>query len=120
MQLGEEFNGLAPRFQLLGFAAQGWVTVHLDDRYFIMVRQPVAAARQWPVYQVISPWDNVRVTPANARQVLEEANRALSQCPAAATFTWAYKANALRLLGRHDEALEAGLKIPEQLVIQYD
>jgi hypothetical protein len=100
-----------------GFAALGWVVIHLDDRYFLMVRQPVAAARQWPVYRLIQPWDNVRVTPQNASQVLEEANRALSQCPAAATFAWAYKANALRLLGRHDEALEAALKVPKRLVI---
>jgi len=40
------------------------------------------------------------VTPANAGQVADEAERVLTQCPEGATFAWAYKAKALRLLGR--------------------
>ena len=35
----------------------------------------------------------------------------------ARTFAWASKAEALRLMGRHQETFEAQLKIPEQFVI---
>jgi hypothetical protein len=47
----------------------------------------------------------------------EEANRALRHCPHEATFAWFYKAEALWLLGRHQESFEAKIKIPERLII---
>ena len=50
--------------------------------------------------------------------MLQEANRALEQCPHGATFAWAYQAEALRLMGRARESFEARLKIPERLVIE--
>jgi hypothetical protein len=37
--------------------------------------------------------------------------------PEGATFAWAYKTNALRLMGRHEEAREAARKIPQQIEI---
>jgi hypothetical protein len=38
---------------------------------------------------------------------------------AARTFAWAYKAEALRLMGRYyEESFEAALKVPERLVIE--
>jgi hypothetical protein len=70
-----------------------------------------------PTYRLIRPWENAPVTPATAQQVLEEANRALHHCPDQATFAWAYKAEALRLLGRHAESFEARLLIPDKLPI---
>jgi hypothetical protein len=57
-------------------------------------------------------------TPATTSHVLMEADRALQQCPDGATSAWTYKTEALRLLGGHQEAFEAQLKIPTQLVFQ--
>jgi hypothetical protein len=96
--------------------SMGWVIIHLDDRLFVMVRQ--TPARQALIYRFIRPWENAPVTADNAPHVLAEANRALQNCPDGATFAWAYKAEALWQLGRHQEAFEAGLKIPERLVIK--
>jgi hypothetical protein len=94
--------------------AQGWRLVHLDDYYWLMVRQ----AQGLPTYDIIRPWTNVLVTPGNAAQVLQEATRALEQCPQGATFAWAYQAEALRLLGRDEESFEAARKVPERLMIE--
>ena len=99
-----------------GLATRGWVLVHLDDRYFMMVRQN--SARGMPVFKLIKPWENAPVDRANATQVLAEAERALQNCPGEATFAWSYKARALRILGRHQEALDAAVKIPKQFVIR--
>jgi hypothetical protein len=84
-----------------------WTIVHLENRLLVMVRRPASS----PGYHLIRPWEN-------ARQVLEEATRALQQCPDGATFAWAYKANALRLLGHHEEERAAARLIPQQLVLQ--
>jgi hypothetical protein len=58
------------------------------------------------------------VTPQNAAAVLKEATRALDTCPEAATFAWAYRAEALRLLGRYEESAEARRQVPQQLIIE--
>jgi hypothetical protein len=42
-----------------------------------------------PVYDIIKPWTNAPVSPGNASQVLQEATRALQQCPDGVTFAWA-------------------------------
>ena len=97
-------------------AARGWVLVHLDDSYFIMVRQKLAQGM--PMYKLIRPWENAPVDRANATQVLAEAEQALRNCPADATFAWSYKARALRTLGRHQEALDAAVKIPQRFVVR--
>jgi hypothetical protein len=55
--------------------------------------------------------------PATAGQVRREAERALQNYPDGATFAWAYKAEALRRLGRRQEALDARLQSPAKLVI---
>jgi hypothetical protein len=55
--------------------------------------------------------------PATAGQVRREAERALQNYPDGATFAWAYKAEALRRLGRRQEAFDARLQIPAKLVI---
>jgi hypothetical protein len=99
-----------------GLAAHGWVLIHLDDRYFIMVRQ--SSVRGVPIYKLIKSWENAPVDRANASQVLAEAERALQNCAGEATFAWSYKARALRTLGRHEEALDAALKIPKQFMIR--
>jgi hypothetical protein len=96
----------------------GWGLIHLDDRWFIMGRSLTPTLPPYQYIRYIRPWDNAPVTPQNARQVLEEADRALHHCPDGATFAWAYKAEALRLLGHHREAFEAKLKVPERLVIE--
>jgi hypothetical protein len=112
--LNTSASGIIP-----GLEAWGWVLAHVDDWYVVMVPQ----ARAWgmPVYDIIRPWGSTSViTPANAGHALEEAERALERCLgsgnfASATFAWAFKAQALQLLGRHREAFEAGLTIPEWL-----
>jgi hypothetical protein len=71
-----------------------------------------------PIYKLIRPWENAPVDRANATQVLAEAERALRSCPGEATFAWSYKARALQTLGRHQEALDAALKIPKQFMIR--
>jgi hypothetical protein len=96
--------------------AMGWHIIHLEDRWVVLGRP--GEAGEIPSYYFIKPWTNESVTPANAPAVLEEANRALAECPAGATFAWAYKAEALWLLGREAEALEAGANIPSKLIIR--
>jgi hypothetical protein len=100
--------------------SMGWHLVHLDDRYFIMVplRGDTEALIAREAYQFIVPWDNTPVTIGNAGRVLAESERALRNCPDHATFAWAYKAEALRLLGRYQESFDAHLNIPEKLVIE--
>ena len=88
--------------------------MHADDHYVILVRLPT----QIPTYRFIRPWSNELVTPGNAYQVLEEANRAFRNWPEEATFAWAYESRALHHLGRHQESFEAQLKVPETLVIR--
>jgi hypothetical protein len=97
-------------------AAQGWVLIHLDDGYFIMVRQQLA--QRLPAYKFIRPWENARVDHTNATEVLAEAERALRNCPSKASFAWSYKARALRTLGREQEALDAAVNIPQRFVIR--
>jgi hypothetical protein len=99
-----------------GLAARGWVLIHLDDRFFMMVRQNPAQGMQ--VFKLIKAWENAPVDRANATQVLAEAEQALQNCPSGAAFAWSYKARALRLLGRYQEALDAAGKIPKQFVIR--
>jgi hypothetical protein len=95
---------------------QGWRFVFFDNRHFIMV--PADSRPDLPGYAHILPWDNLPVTPATAGQVLDEAERALLACPSHATFAWAYKAEALRLLGRHEESKAARVNVPRQLWIE--
>jgi hypothetical protein len=97
-------------------ATRGWVLVHLDDRYFVMVRQ--SSAQGMPMYKLIKAWENAPVDRGNAAQVLAEAERALRNCPGESTFAWSYKARALRTLGRHQEALDAAVRIPKEFLIR--
>ena len=100
-----------------GLASRGWRLVHLDDGYFIMVRQ--SFAQRVPTYTLIKSWEYAPVDRTNATHVLAEAERALRNCPGEATFAWGYKAKALRSLGRYQEALDAALNIPpEQFVFR--
>jgi hypothetical protein len=99
-----------------GLATRGWVLVHLDDRYFVMVRQ--RAAQGMRPYKLIRAWENAPVDRGNATQVLAEADRALRDCPGEASFAWSYKARALRTLGRYEEALDAAVKIPKQFMLR--
>jgi phytoene/squalene synthetase len=55
---------------------------------------------------------------ADARQVLAEAERALRHCPEDTTSAHVYKAEALRLLGRHEEAQAAARMVPREIVIE--
>jgi hypothetical protein len=107
-------NGIG--YVVPGLMARGWVLIHLDDGYFMMVQQ--TSAQRMPVYTRIKSWENAPVEGANATQVLAEAERALQNCPGEATFAWSYKARALRTLGRYKEALDAAVKIPKQFVIR--
>jgi hypothetical protein len=95
-----------------GLAERGWRLIHLDDRYFMMVRQ--TAAQRMPVYTRLKPWERGPIDRANATQVLAEAERALQTCPGEATFAWGYKAKALQALGRDQEALNAARNIPPE------
>jgi len=97
-----------------------WVPVYLDDKVFVLVQRTPAMAEVIARfgYRHIKPWSNEPVTVGNAGEVLREADQALAACPHGATFAWAYKAEALRILGRNRESFEARRKIPEQLVIK--
>jgi hypothetical protein len=96
--------------------ARGWWVVHLNDGLFVMVDSGVHGGL-WP-YQHILPQVHLPVTRYNARAVLWEADRALAQCPAAATFVHAYRARALTQLGRYAEAARARQLIPKRRVIE--
>jgi hypothetical protein len=101
--------------------ARGWVFIHMDNQYSIMVRRTpeTAALIAREEYRWIKAWVHPpRVTAENAGEVLQEAQRALRYCPDEATFAWAYQAEALSLLGRHDEALAAARMIPREIVIK--
>jgi len=89
----------------------------IDDQVYVLVpeRPDTAALIRDAGYRWIKPWTNAPVTPANAPQVLEEAERALRACPERASFVHAYRANALRLLGRQEEARAAARLIPRVL-----
>jgi hypothetical protein len=76
---------------------------------------PQTSAQGMPIYRFIRPWYNPPITPSNASEVLEEANRVLHHCGHDASFGWAYKARALQRLGRHQEAVEASVNIPARL-----
>jgi hypothetical protein len=100
-----------------GLAERGWRLIHLDDSYFMMVRQ--TAVQKIPVYTRIKSWEYAPVDRANATHVLAEAERVLQTCPGEATFAWGYKAKALQSLGRYQEAWDAALNIPpEQFVFR--
>jgi hypothetical protein len=98
-----------------GLAERGWRLIHLDDGYFMMVRQ--ASAQRIPVYTRIKPGEYAPVDRASATHVLAEAERALQTCPGEATFAWGYKAKALQALGRYQEALDAALNIPPEQIV---
>jgi hypothetical protein len=99
--------------------ALGWVFVYLDDKGFLMAapRLESASLIQREGYRHILPWVNKDVTATNAVAVLTEADRALQHCPEGATFAWAYKAEALRLLGRYAESQTAARQVPKQLIL---
>ena len=66
----------------------------------------------------INPSD-MPVTPANAPEVLSEADRALQACrPYGATFTPADRSKALRFMGRYEESEEARRQVPRQLILE--
>jgi hypothetical protein len=92
----------------------------MDDRFAILVPPlpTYMSLIQDTGYTAILPWKNLPVYPGNAVAVLHEADRALTTCPDGASFAWAYKAQALRLLGRQEESFLASLNIPKQLVIK--
>jgi hypothetical protein len=98
-------------------ATGAWIPVHYDDHAFVMVRRTpdteVLIRREG--YRFIRPWENAPMTTANASQVLEEANRALRNCPNAASWAYAYQAEALLRLGRDEEARAAARQIPKVL-----
>jgi hypothetical protein len=100
--------------------AMGLVLTHLDDGFFMMAprRPDTEDLIRREGYRFIVPWAQAPVTPANAAQVLEEANRALRHCPDGARFAYMYKSAALYLLGRDREAFKASLEIPEEVDIE--
>ena len=97
-------------------AAHGWALVHLDDSYFIMVRQKLAQGM--PIYKFIRSWENAPVDRGNATQRPGGGGAGAPELPAEAAFAWSYKARALRTLGRHQEALDAAVKIPKRFVVR--
>ena len=97
-----------------------WGFVYLDDRLAILVapRPEHASLVQREGYRHILPWVNMPVSPLNAHRVLGEAERALAACPNGARFAWAYKSEALRLLGRQAESDAARRQVPKVLWIE--
>jgi len=102
------------------FPPEEWAMVYVDNKRFIWLRRTpdLAALIAREEFHLIRPWVAPQpVTAANASAVLDEAERALRNCPSdggyqGATFAWRYKAEALRRLGRDDEAREAARHIP--------
>jgi hypothetical protein len=92
---------------------RGWRAVHLNDRLFVLAAPEALHAGLRPYTPYIFPREHRPVTRDNAPEVLAEADRALAQCPAAATFALAYRAQALAQLGRHAEAKRAQAQIPK-------
>ena len=70
-----------------------------------------AAVQHRPVYRWIVPgepaWGYLPPGGVVAPQVLEEANRAVRECPERATFVHPYRVAAFHALGRHQEAWRA-------------
>jgi hypothetical protein len=101
--------------------ALGWTFVYLDNQYSVMVpqRPNTVALIGTSGYHHLIPWENRYPTTATAAEVLGEADRALRTCPEQATFAWAYRANALKRLGRPDEAREAASHIPGAPILQF-
>jgi hypothetical protein len=96
----------------------GWVFVFESNGLFIMAHPTHTALIQEEGYRHILAWQNLAVTPANAPAVLREADRALQACPAGASFAHAYRAKALRMLGRESDVLDEVLKVPKELWIE--
>jgi hypothetical protein len=92
---------------------RGWRAVHLNDRLFVLAAPEALHAGLQPYTPYIFPHEHRPVTRDNAPEVLAEADRALAQCPAAATFAQAYRAQALSQLGRHADAKRAQAQIPK-------
>jgi hypothetical protein len=89
---------------------EAWALVYVDDQRFIWLRRTpdTSALIDREEFRLIRPWFAPQpVTAANASAVLDEAERAVRNCHEHATFAYAYKAKALRLLGREAEAREA-------------
>jgi hypothetical protein len=98
--LGYGVRGVVPALE-----AVGWGLVHLDNIHFMMAAPQHAA--HLPRFRVLRPWEPSTVGAENAQQILEEADLVLTRCPDSNTFAHAYRAAALRALGRHVEAWEA-------------
>jgi hypothetical protein len=86
-----------------------WAYVYFDDRNFVLVRRKPETADliRYEEFRLLRPavMGGTSVTLANAGQVLEESERAIGSCPSS-VFGYFYKSNALKTLGRFEEALE--------------
>jgi tetratricopeptide (TPR) repeat protein len=85
-----------------------WAPVHYDDRAFILVKHGPETEDliRRENFRFIRPAVEAPMTveASNAGQVLQEAERAIRNCPTA-LFAYYYKAKALLLLERYEEAI---------------
>jgi hypothetical protein len=98
---------------LRGLTERGWAAVHLDQAAAILVprRPDTAALIEREGYSWMVTPERELLTTEHALEMLEEANRALRHCPDGVDTAWGYKADALRFLGFHDAAAEAGRRV---------
>lgn len=88
---------------------QGWRLIHIDDSILMFVpqRPDTADLIEREGYWWFRSWDPPPITRGNAARALAETERAIRHCPEASMAAQAFKVNALRVLGRHDEAAAA-------------
>jgi hypothetical protein len=91
---GDRTSAVFDELQLTG----GWVPVHYDDRAMILVKRTAETEEliQHEGFRVIKPpvGAEIKIDTTNAAQILEEADRALRNCPTS-LFAHRYKEKAL-------------------------
>ena len=94
-------------FHELQFTGE-WVAVHYDDRTFILVKRTDETKDliRHEGFRVIKPpvEDEINVDTMNAAQILEEAERAIRNCPTS-LFAHRYKEKALLSLQEHEKMM---------------
>ena len=111
------YGDLVPAVFSMLEATQEWALVYIDDLSFVMVRRK-------PGHEDFIRREEFRAIPAvvmgdssveahNAAQVLEEAERAIRNCPGS-IFGFFYKSKALNLMGRFEEAIAVCRQILER------
>jgi hypothetical protein len=91
-----------------------WAPVYYDDAWFILARRTpeTRALLEREAFRVLRPYElgAPEVTTANAPVLLEEVERTIRNCPKAVLGHF-LRNDALRSLGRHEEAIAEGREV---------